>query len=142
MYSIHYYYPHRYTHWRVSNDTDPVLYYPGQVIDGVTWNQTAMRSSLAVVRDFEQRYGVHIYVGEFSAVRWVSGAAAYLADATALFEEYGWDWTYHAFAEWHGWSIQHDEIKTNTSPSPTQSPRATVLQNLFLLNDRGAPGPP
>ena len=24
-------------------------------------------------------------------------------------EAYGWDWTYHAYREWQGWSVEYDE---------------------------------
>ncbi len=39
---------------------------------------------------------------------WASGAEEYLRDCIGIFEEYGWDWTYHAFREWPGWSVEHE----------------------------------
>lgn len=35
------------------------------------------------------------------------GAERNLADLISIFNEYGWDWTYHAFREWPGWSVEH-----------------------------------
>ena len=35
----------------------------------------------------------------------------------ALFRDYGWDWTYHAFREWEGWSVEHEPIAFGTSPA-------------------------
>ena len=26
----------------------------------------------------------------------------------SIFNEYGWHWTYHAFREWAGWSVEHE----------------------------------
>ena len=31
----------------------------------------------------------------------------YLKDLLEIFEEEGWDWAYHAYREWHGWSLEH-----------------------------------
>jgi hypothetical protein len=35
------------------------------------------------------------------------GAVNHLRDCIDLFEEYGWDWTYHAYREWDGGSVEH-----------------------------------
>ncbi len=77
------------------------------------------------VREFQLAYNVHIYVGEFSAIRWAPGAAKYLSDCIDLFEEYNWDWTYHAFREWDGWSIEHGELD-----------RRELLLKWFANNER------
>ena len=28
----------------------------------------------------------------------------------------GWDWTYHAFREWEGWSVEHEPVAFGTTP--------------------------
>jgi len=71
------------------------------------WDRDYLRRALAPVRAFEKRHGAKIYIGEFSAITWAKGADAYLRDCIAVFEEYGWDWSYHAFREWSGWSVEH-----------------------------------
>ena len=58
------------------------------------------------MREFQLRHGAKIYCGEFSAVAWAPGADQYLRDCIDMFEEYGWDWSYHAFREWDGWSVE------------------------------------
>ena len=73
-----------------------------------------LRGILKPVRDFQLKHGARIYVGEFSAVAWAPGAEKYLEDCIALFEEYGWDWTYHAFREWQGWSVEHEGDSATT----------------------------
>jgi hypothetical protein len=63
------------------------------------WDKPQLRKALQPVRDFQLAHHVGIYVGEFSALRWAPGACNWLRDCIDLFEEYGWDWTYHAYRE-------------------------------------------
>jgi len=72
---------------------------------------------LAPVLAFQQKYKVPIYVGEFSCIRWaplsplngLPTANNYVADAIALFESYGWSWTYHAWRQYYGWDAEVPE---------------------------------
>ncbi|MEI3000650.1 MAG: hypothetical protein V8T86_07075 [Victivallis sp.] len=52
----------------------------------------------------------------------------YLADYIDLFEEYGWDWTYHAFRKWDGWSAEH-------STNPDDKTRYESTPHMKLLTD-------
>lgn len=84
-------------------------------------------------------YNVHIYIGEFSAPRWAPGAAMYLADCISLFEEYNWDWSYHAYREWTGWSLEHDNLpfsRTEAVLSTTPSDRKKVVLDWFAKNKK------
>jgi len=85
---------------------------------------------------FMLHYNVHIYAGEFSAVRWAPGADNYLRDCINLFEEYGWDWTYHAYREWDGWSVEHGSDPQNHLPTSEPNTRKTILLNWFEQNQR------
>ncbi len=105
IYEVHMYRPSAYTHQGLFSSGDPIPY-PGMV-KGEDWNIETIRKHLAPVREFEKKYGARIYVGEFSAVRYAPGAAKYLEDVIAVFEEYGWDWSYHAFRESHYWSVEY-----------------------------------
>lgn len=88
---------------------------------------------LAPVRDFQMRHKARIYVGEFSAVAWAEGADRYIADCIELFEEYGWDWSYHAFREWHGWDVEREAIgRMQTSPSQNGLRKKALLDGLGL----------
>ena len=80
------------------------------------------------MRKFQLEHGAKIYIGEFSAIAWAEGADRYLADCISIFEEYGWDWTYHAFREWPGWSVEHE----GTGPSDMR-PSADTLRKRVLL---------
>ena len=69
----------------------------------------------------------------FSAIAWAPGAERYLEDCISIFEEYGWDWTYHAFREWTGWSVEHGGVFENQFPVEN-SPRKQVLKKYFERN--------
>lgn len=126
IYQVHMYVPGGYTHQGVSNRNrhGPRPIYP----DGGC-NRDYLAQNLKAVRDFQLAHGAKIYVGEFSAVCYADGAAQYIADCISIFEEYGWDWTYHAFREWSGWSVEHlnmTKIANRFTYAP-DNPRKDVL---------------
>jgi hypothetical protein len=108
------------------------------VIDGKNWDKTALEQALLPAIEFQKRYNVHIYIGEFSAIRWAPGgsAARYLSDAIDIFEAHGWDWTYHAFREWNGWSVEHGSDPQDAKPSPTPTDRQKLLLDWFGKNSK------
>ena len=68
-------------------------------------------------------------VGEFSAITWADGADRYIADCISLFNEHGFDWTYHAFREWPGWSVEHEcEAPGGRFRPSSDNPRLRVLR--------------
>ncbi len=128
VYSVHMYVPHDFTHQGVYSEGKGVVY-PG-LINGKDWGKTQLEEVLQPVADFQRKFGVHIYIGEFSAIRWAPDDSAhpYLKDCIELFEEFGWDWSYHAFREWSGWSVEHGPDKADTAPSKTQTNREKLLR--------------
>lgn len=132
-YSAHIYTPSQYVFQGLWNAADPVLTYPGSV-NGVPWNKAQLRSALHAMRAYQQAHQVPIYVGEFSTVRWAPGAASYLSDLTDIFEEYGWDWTYHAFRESGVWDVELAADRAATTRSATPTDRQQVLQRAFARN--------
>ncbi len=134
VYSVHMYQPHQFTHQGV-NGPSRHLVYPG-TIDGKLWNKDALRHALEPARRFERDFHVPIYIGEFSAIRWAPGTSAhdYLRDLIDLMEEYQWDWAYHAYREWQGWSLEHGNDPDVTTPSPTPTDRLQLLQSYFARN--------
>ena len=139
VYSVHMYLPHAFTHQGVYG-ASPEIRYPGKV-DGVMWDKAQMATALRPVVEFQRKYGVHIYAGEFSAIRWAPDDSAfrYLRDLTDLFEAYGWDWTYHAFREWDGWSVEHGADRKDNTPAKTPTSRQTLLRSWYAKNKK--PGP-
>lgn len=136
VYSVHMYLPHAFTHQGVYGP-GPAYQYPG-VIEGRDWDQAQLEAALLPVVEFQRRHGVHIYIGEFSAIRWApaGSAARYLEDLIDLFETYGWDWSYHAFREWNGWSVEHGADRNDTRPAAEPTDRQRLLQRWFSRNEK------
>ncbi len=148
IYQAHMYWPWEFTHQGIKTnqggadgkdfDKEKILY-PGGNVQEVLLNKEALRRYLAPVRDFQLAHGVPIFIGEFSAVRWAPGAAQYIDDCIAIFEEYGWDWTYHAFRESPVWSVEHANLPFDRSNHPkatTPTDREQVLRKWFALNKK------
>ncbi|WP_165069282.1 glycoside hydrolase family 5 protein [Paludisphaera rhizosphaerae] len=138
VYSVHMYLPHKFTHQGVHGNPTG-LSYPG-VIEGKRWDKEDLRRALEPARRFERDYNVPIYIGEFSAIRWAPGSSArdYLRDVIDIMEEYGWDWAYHAYREWPGWSFEHTSNPDDPKPSPTLTDRGALLKSYFARNPRPA----
>jgi len=136
IYSFHMYRPHSFTHQGVSNDKTGIEY-PGR-IEGELWDKERLREEMLPAIEFQQAFNVQMYVGEFSAIRWAPGDSAYLylRDVVELFEEYGWDWSYHAFREWDGWSVEHGSDRADRSPARTPTKRMGLLLSWFAKNER------
>lgn len=136
IYGFHMYMPHQFTHQGVRNAPVGVAY-PGEIA-GEYWDKERLRQAMLPTIEFQREFNVHIHVGEFSAIRWAPGNSAYryLRDAIELFEEYGWDWTYHAFREWDGWSVEHGPDPDNHQPSETPTQRQELLLEWFAKNEK------
>ena len=124
IYEVHMYNPGAFTHQNLHGEARPGPAYPDPA---QKWDKAYLRRILAPVRDFQSRHGANIYVGEFSAVAWAQGAGAYLRDCISLFEEYGWDWTYHAFRQWPGWSVEHEGPDAQHLVPSADNPRKRAL---------------
>jgi hypothetical protein len=134
VYSVHMYLPHEFTHQGVFSPSEPIRY-PGE-IGGKRWDKAALREALQPAADFQKTYNVHIYVGEFSAIRWAPDQSAYryLKDLIEVMEELGWDWSYHAFREWSGWSVEHGEDRADDKPAAKPTTRQELLRSWFARN--------
>ena len=132
IYQVHCYRPMEFTHQGVGGrPVGPVWPDPSKGSD-----RDLIRRTMEPVREFQKRHGAKIYVGEFSASTWAPGADAYLRDCIAVFEEFGWDWSYHAFREWGGWSVEH----ASEAPGRPFVPSADNPRKRALLDGFRAPG--
>lgn len=134
VYSFHMYIPAEFTHQGVFSPAQPIAY-PGRIA-GAMWDQAALEKAIGPAIDFARRYRVHMFVGEFSAIRWAPGGEKYLDDVISIFEAHGWDWTYHAFREWDGWSVEHGSDKDNHKPAMEPTARKRVLLKWFQNEPR------
>lgn len=123
IYQVHMYVPIEFTHQGVFGAKTGAKY--PDAARG--WDKAYLRRVLQRVRDFQIRHGARIYVGEFSAIAWAEGADRYLADCISIFEEYGWDWTYHSFRGWPGWSVEHEGGSIGDMRPVDDSPRKREL---------------
>lgn len=133
VYSPHIYQPHTLTHQGVA-ERGVAWKYPGY-INGVYWDKEQLRVTLKPFIDFQQKYNARIYIGEFSCIAWAEGRDRYIQDCIELFEEYGWDWTYHAFREWPPWSVEHERAAPyKFRKADRDTPAKKTLLKYFKLN--------
>ena len=125
IYQAHMYVPADYTHATIGP-------YPG-VLRGKLWNKEALREVLKPVLDFQKRHKARIYIGEFSVRARAVGADRYLRDCIELFEENGWDWTYHSFREAATWDVEKEWNGKTHVPS-ADNPRKRVLLEALKRN--------
>jgi aryl-phospho-beta-D-glucosidase BglC (GH1 family) len=137
VYSVHMYLPHAFTHQGVHTKWTKKFRYPGE-IDGQMWDKARLEAALAPAIKFQKMYGAHMYIGEFSAIRWApdNSAYRYLKDLIDIFEAHGWDWSYHAFREWSGWSVEHGPDPKDTKPAAQPTDREKLLLERFAKNKK------
>jgi endoglucanase len=135
LYSVHMYVPVVFTHQ--GPKAGKGYRYPGQ-IEGTMWDKARLEAELQPVVDFQQKYNVPIYVGEFGAIRWAydGSACRYLKDVIDIFETHQWDWTIHHFRGWHGWSIEHGTDPKDRNFSKTPTDREQLLRFWFAKNKK------
>ena len=124
IYEIHMYIPSEYTHQGVTGGWSPPTKWPDA---SRGWDKEMLRRKLAPVVAFAERHDAKIYVGEFSAIAWAKGADRYMKDCIELFDEYGWDWCYHAFNEWRGWNVEYAGGSLKELRRVGDTPRKRVL---------------
>lgn len=57
-----------------------------------------------------------------------------LADMISIFEERKWAWTYHAFREWSGWSVEHSRNPAEQERALCPTDREQLLREAFSQN--------
>ena len=128
IYQVHLYYPHDYTHQGILNPVDHLEYWPDPKKG---WNRDFLRRSLKPVIDFQREHDAKMFVGEFSAIAWAPNAEGYIRDCISIFEELGWDWTYHAYREFDGWNVEKEPIRRGRDAKDfrlsADNPRKRVL---------------
>ena len=106
-------------------------------VDGVKWDKEMLKWELRPVREFQQAYNVQIIVSEFSCIRWALGESRQklLTDMIDIYEEYDWDWLYHSYPGWPGWSPRLGRDPWNQS-LPEQPPETEIILKSWFAKNR------
>jgi len=127
VYTVHFYDPHYYTHQKPGDN----VIYPGFRVPGrqdKAWDKVVLERQFAVVRAFQQKYQVPIFVGEFGCARYAPGVEDWLRDQMNLYDQYRWSWAYWAFREWDVMNIERTADASDKSNHPD-----TPLLRLFKI---------
>jgi len=137
VYSVHVYIPHTFTHQGVHGEWKKPHAYPGAINDKY-WDKNRIEQALKPVIEFQETFNVQIYIGEFSAIRWApdNSAYRYLRDCIDIFEKHNWDWTYHAFREWSGWSVEHGSDRDNRAKAAAPTDRQKLIKGWLAKNQK------
>jgi len=138
IYEFHVYAPSVFTHQGVGGRAYGGVSY-GDVVEGAPLNKAWLRAYLQPIRNFQLAFRVPVYIGEFSAVRWAPGAAGWLTDNSSLFDEYGWDWTYHAFREYDGWDLEMVNLPYGGTPTLSATPTDRMTAIRYWLDQNTSP---
>lgn len=107
VYGSHMYEPHTFALQGVGASWPVGPTYPGRI--GITyWDKAQLANTFKPLRDFQTKYQVPVWVGEFSATRWGKGSNQYLLDVIDLSNTYGWGWAYFNMGGFHGWDPDFD----------------------------------
>lgn len=135
IYSVHFYCPHQYTHQGVGPNEMTGPYRVAAKIGGRSGGPDYLRRRMACAKKFADRHGAKMFVGEFSVIAWAPDADEWLENVISIFEEYGWDWTYHAFREWRGWDFEWTgDPQTKKLSRSEDNPRKRVILRSFQRN--------
>ena len=134
IYSIHFYYPYEVA-FQGLNGSPAGIEYPG-TINGEMWDRARLEKELLPVIDLQKKHDVRIFIGEFSCIRWAPEGTGrrLLADMISIFEERKWAWTYHAFREWSGWSVEHSRNPAEQERALCPTDREQLLREAFSQN--------
>ena len=139
IYQVHLYYPHDYTHQGILTPSTDFYCWPDRKKG---WNKDFLMKSLKPVIAFQKEHDAKMFVGEFSAIAWAANAEGYIRDCIEIFEDLGWDWTYHAYREFSGWSVEHEATSRGKGAENFRPSKDNPRKRVLLAGLRGelAPG--
>jgi aryl-phospho-beta-D-glucosidase BglC (GH1 family) len=138
VYVVHFYDPHHYTHQKPADN----VIYPGFRVPGKqdeSWTKAVLEARFALVRAFQQKHHVPIFVGEFGCARYAPGAEEWMRDQMDLYEQYGWSSAYWAFREWDVMNIERTADPADRS-NHADTPLLRIFKNYFAKDKQFLPG--
>ncbi len=135
VYSLHFYAPMEFTHQGIYGFPLGLTYPTGLIAPfpyfGEVFNLSWLRRTIDPVIQWQGRYHLPIYIGEFSAIRYAPGDSRenYLRDLFTIFKENNWSWTYHAWRSWLGWDAEINSHEVSESvPRDGSGPVIDLLE--------------
>ncbi|MFC2099501.1 cellulase family glycosylhydrolase [Candidatus Bipolaricaulota bacterium] len=114
--------------------------YPNDV-----WNKDHLRDVLKPVVEFQRRYGVRIFAGEFgtTAQSPADTRVRYLDDLLSVFEEYGFDYAFASYRKYPTYSLEHAAYVASYAVVPMYVETTDALAKLqeYLALNVGSPTP-
>ena len=133
IYSPHMYAPHQFTHQGIRDRPEGVSY-PG-TIGGKKWDRAEMERALAKTAAFQRKHDVPMFIGEFSAPRWVGDDGnRYIRDVIEVCETSGWSWAYHSYREADCWDAEKSNTDKKDHARKKSTPRLEILKSFFRRN--------
>ena len=77
---------------------------------------------------------VRIYISEFGVARWAPNAERYIRESLEVYEEFGWDWSFHALHENAIWSPDYEPRYLESVLAKEPTPIGLVLREFFSRN--------
>lgn len=133
IYGAHVYTPHAFTHQGI-RQWKTTYSYPGKIA-GKFWSKQQLMAAMKPLRDFQNRYDVPVWIGEFSAMRWAKGGEQYIKDLVSIFNDNGWSWTYFSMNGWHGWMPDYNQ-EYGMATQVAEKPRQVELQRVGFASER------
>lgn len=115
IYGAHMYMPDEFTHQGVKQRPRG-FEYPGTV-KLTYWDKELLRKQMKDLKEFENKTGALILVGEFQSVRWARGANTWVKDVLDLLEENKWSWAMYGYqCDTEFWDPYFDVANRNEDP--------------------------
>lgn len=111
IYGAHMYIPQAFTHQGILQWQAESYTYPGRIGGVGYWDKKGVEMIMSPLREFQQRYQVPVWIGEFGTVPWADGGEQYILDLVDIFDNWSWGWTYFSINGFYGWSPDYDNQK-------------------------------
>jgi hypothetical protein len=118
IYNAHMYEPHTFSLQGIREVWPIGPVYPGRI--GLTyWDKKELSNTFQPLKEFQQKYQVPIWMGEFSAAIWAKGSTQYVSDIIAISNSNLWGWTYFDIDGFTAWNPNFNSNNPSKDTSVT-----------------------